>query len=106
MFVHTKKSGAVAVAIAILLSACGGGGGGGTQAVTPPVTAPAVQAPAITAQPAAQSTSAGGSATFTVTGALNWIAHWYEPKGKMSAQDVAEGTVAMLLTGLSPVGKE
>ncbi|MBZ6078488.1 TetR/AcrR family transcriptional regulator [Microvirga puerhi] len=45
-------------------------------------------------------------ATFTVTGALNWIAHWYDPEGRMSAQDVAEGTVAMLLTGLSPGGKD
>lgn len=44
-------------------------------------------------------------ATFTVTGALNWIAHWYDPKGSMSARAVAEGTVAMLLTGLSPSRK-
>ncbi len=90
MFVHTKKSGAVVAAIAILLSACGGGGGGGTQAVVPPVTAPAVQAPAITAQPAAQSVSAGGSATFTVTASGTDLAYQWQRDGK----DIAGATSA------------
>jgi AcrR family transcriptional regulator len=44
-------------------------------------------------------------ATFTVTGALNWIAYWYDPKGKMPARAVAEGTVATLMAGLAP-GRE
>ncbi|MCS0612044.1 hypothetical protein NX783_04690 [Massilia kyonggiensis] len=90
MFVHTKKSGAVVAAIAILLSACGGAGGGGTQAVVPPVTAPAVQAPAITAQPAAQSVSAGGSATFTVTASGTDLAYQWQRDGK----DIAGATSA------------
>ena len=90
MFVHTNKSGAVAVAIAILLSACGGGGGGGTQAVAPPVTAPTVQAPAITAQPAAQSVSAGGSATFSVTASGTDLIYQWQRDGK----DIAGATSA------------
>lgn len=45
-------------------------------------------------------------ATFTATGALNWIAHWYDPKGKMSARSVAEGAVAQLLTGLASRKKD
>jgi sugar lactone lactonase YvrE len=90
MFVPTKTSGAVAAAIAILLSACGGGGGGGTPAVTPPVTAPAVQAPAITTQPAAQSVSAGGSATFTVTASGADLAYQWQRDGK----DIAGATSA------------
>jgi AcrR family transcriptional regulator len=45
-------------------------------------------------------------ATFTVTGALNWIAHWYDPKRKMSARAISEGTVAMLLAGLASGRKD
>jgi AcrR family transcriptional regulator len=45
-------------------------------------------------------------AAFTVTGALNWIAHWYDPKGKMSAHAIADGTVAMLLAGLASGRKD
>jgi AcrR family transcriptional regulator len=44
-------------------------------------------------------------ATFTLTGALNWIAHWYEPKGSLSADEVARGAVATLLNGLLPNGR-
>lgn len=40
--------------------------------------------------------------TFTITGALNWIARWYDPQGDMTRDDIAQGTVATLLTGLSP----
>lgn len=40
-------------------------------------------------------------ATFTITGALNWIARWYEPDGALSAQAVAEGAVETLLAGLT-----
>jgi hypothetical protein len=90
MSAQIRKSGAVAVAIAILLSGCGGGGGGGTQAVAPPVTAPTVQAPAIATQPAAQSVSAGGSATFTVTASGADLAYQWQRDGK----DIAGATSA------------
>lgn len=90
MFEQTRKSGAVAVAVAILLSACGGGGGGGTQPAAPPVTAPAVQAPAITTQPAAQSVSAGGSASFTVTASGTDLTYQWQRDGK----DIAGATSA------------
>jgi AcrR family transcriptional regulator len=36
---------------------------------------------------------------FAITGALNWIAKWYTPKGAQSAEDVA-GTMVSLLQGL------
>lgn len=40
--------------------------------------------------------------TFTLTGALNWIAHWYDPKGTLGAEDVADAAVATLVGGLAP----
>ncbi|MBN9552767.1 MAG: TetR family transcriptional regulator [Alphaproteobacteria bacterium] len=40
--------------------------------------------------------------TFTLTGALNWIARWYDPAGSLSAEEVADGCVATLLLGLTP----
>lgn len=39
--------------------------------------------------------------TFTLTGALNWIARWYDPGGALTPQQVAEGTVATLVAGLA-----
>jgi AcrR family transcriptional regulator len=39
--------------------------------------------------------------TFTLTGALNWIARWYDPKGPLTPQQVADGAVAMLVAGLA-----
>lgn len=39
--------------------------------------------------------------TFTLTGALNWIARWYDPQGPLTPQQVAEGTVATLIAGLA-----
>ncbi|MDX2483970.1 MAG: TetR/AcrR family transcriptional regulator [Pseudodonghicola sp.] len=39
---------------------------------------------------------------FTVAGALNWIARWYRPEGGLSAQQVADNTVATLIHGLIP----
>lgn len=39
--------------------------------------------------------------TFTLTGALNWIARWYDEKGQLSPREVAEGCVAMLVAGLA-----
>ena len=40
--------------------------------------------------------------TFTVTGALNWIARWYDPEGSIAAEDVAAQTVDNLIRGLAP----
>jgi AcrR family transcriptional regulator len=34
-------------------------------------------------------------ATFAVSGALNWIAKWYDPNGPRSADDVADALTAM-----------
>jgi sugar lactone lactonase YvrE len=90
MLIETRKSGAIAAAVAILLSACGGGGGGGTQPATPPVTTPTTQAPTIAAQPAAQSVSAGGSATFTVTASGTDLTYQWQRDGK----DIAGATSA------------
>lgn len=59
----------------------------------------------------ADGTLAGGDprlVTFTLTGALNWIARWYDPAGPLSPQQIAEGTVATLMAGLAahPSAKE
>lgn len=43
---------------------------------------------------------------FTVAGALNWIARWYEPDGPMSRETVAEDVVQTLMSGLLPDRKE
>lgn len=40
--------------------------------------------------------------TFTLTGALNWIARWYDPEGPLSPDDIADGCLAVLLNGLMP----
>jgi AcrR family transcriptional regulator len=40
--------------------------------------------------------------TFTLTGALNWIARWYDSKGAMSREEIADGCVATLVDGLAP----
>lgn len=40
--------------------------------------------------------------TFTLAGALNWIARWYDPDGARAAEDVADATVATLVNGLAP----
>lgn len=40
--------------------------------------------------------------TFTLTGALNWIAQWYDPKGPSTAEEVAAACVATLVKGLEP----
>lgn len=40
--------------------------------------------------------------TFTLTGALNWIARWYDPKGPLSPEDIADGCVHTLVLGLAP----
>jgi AcrR family transcriptional regulator len=40
--------------------------------------------------------------TFTLAGALNWIARWYDENGQLAPQDVAEGCVATLIAGLAP----
>jgi AcrR family transcriptional regulator len=38
--------------------------------------------------------------TFTLTGALNWIARWYDTNGPLSREQVADGCVATLVKGL------
>ncbi len=90
MFVSTKTTGAAAAVVVTLLAACGGGGGGGTPSAAPPVTAPTAQAPTISAQPAAQSVSAGGSATFTVTASGSDLTYQWQRDGK----DIAGATSA------------
>jgi AcrR family transcriptional regulator len=40
--------------------------------------------------------------TFTLAGALNWIARWYDPDGARVAEEVADATVATLVNGLAP----
>lgn len=39
---------------------------------------------------------------FTLAGALNWPARWFVPGGPMSASEVAERMVAMLIDGVAP----
>jgi len=43
--------------------------------------------------------------TFTLTGALNWIARWYDVKGSMSREEIADGCGATLVNGLAPRGR-
>ena len=40
--------------------------------------------------------------TFTLTGALNGIGHWFDPDGEMSADDVAAKMVTVLINGIAP----
>jgi AcrR family transcriptional regulator len=40
--------------------------------------------------------------TFTLTGALNWIARWYDPQGPLRREEIADGCVAILVHGLAP----
>lgn len=50
-------------------------------------------------------TIAGGDVqmmTFTLAGALNWIARWYRPDGPLTSEQVAEGCVGVLVNGLAP----
>ena len=42
--------------------------------------------------------------TFTLAGALNWIARWYDPHGTATRDDIADGVVATLVRGLAPRG--
>jgi sugar lactone lactonase YvrE len=92
MMTQQRKYGVAAAVVAVLLSACGGGGGGagGTQAGSAPVTVPTAQAPTIASQPAAQSVSAGASATFTVTASGTDLAYQWQRDGK----DIAGATSA------------
>lgn len=39
---------------------------------------------------------------FTLAGALNWPARWYEPTGESSAEAVASNMVDILIHGLAP----
>jgi len=40
--------------------------------------------------------------TFVATGALNWIARWYDPRGSMTAEDIAQSCVETLINGFRP----
>ena len=40
--------------------------------------------------------------TFTLTGALNWIARWFDEDGPMSVEEVAKACVDTLIGGLAP----
>jgi AcrR family transcriptional regulator len=40
-------------------------------------------------------------AAFAVAGALNWICHWYEPDGPLSAEEIASQFAQMLTQGLA-----
>jgi AcrR family transcriptional regulator len=40
--------------------------------------------------------------TFMITGALNWIVHWHDSQGDMSAEEIALASVEVLLHGLTP----
>lgn len=39
--------------------------------------------------------------TFTLIGALNWIAYWHDPKGRLTPEEIAEGAVETLLRGVA-----
>ncbi|RJF81204.1 TetR/AcrR family transcriptional regulator [Azospirillum cavernae] len=41
-------------------------------------------------------------AAFTLSGALSWIARWYQPDGALDADAVAQQSIALLLNGLRP----
>jgi AcrR family transcriptional regulator len=41
-------------------------------------------------------------AAFVSAGALSWIARWFDPKGEMSVDEVAQASIDMLLRGLAP----
>lgn len=43
-------------------------------------------------------------AAFTLAGALNWPARWHDPDGALSAGQIAEAMVDILLSGLEPKG--
>ena len=40
-------------------------------------------------------------AAFTLAGALSWIGRWYDPKGPLGPEDVAQHCTALLMNGLS-----
>ena len=40
-------------------------------------------------------------AAFSIAGALNWICHWYEPEGALSAEEIATQFARTLTLGLS-----
>ena len=39
-------------------------------------------------------------ATFTLMGALSWVGRWYDPKGDLSADDIAQQCCGLLMRGL------
>ena len=45
-------------------------------------------------------------AAFSIAGALNWICHWYEPEGALSAEEIASQFARTLTQGLARRKKE
>ena len=45
-------------------------------------------------------------AAFSIAGALNWICHWYEPEGALSAQEIASQFARTLTQGLRAAKEE
>ena len=43
-------------------------------------------------------------AAFAIAGALNWISMWYKPGGALSAEEIAENLVRILIEGLTSRG--
>ncbi|SPJ24115.1 TetR/AcrR family transcriptional regulator [Palleronia abyssalis] len=39
--------------------------------------------------------------SFTLAGALNWIARWFDPEGPMSREEVAQSVVSILMNGVA-----
>ncbi len=39
-------------------------------------------------------------AAFTLAGALSWVGRWYRPGGALSAEDIAQQCIALLMNGL------
>ncbi len=39
---------------------------------------------------------------FTLAGALNWPGRWHDPDGPLSAEQVADSLVDILISGLAP----
>jgi hypothetical protein len=91
-----------ALVCALLLSACGGSGGGSpaTPPSDPPSSPPppAATAPSITTQPASQTSSEGGTATFTVTaaGTAPLAYQWQKDSTAITGATAASYTTPML----------
>ncbi len=43
--------------------------------------------------------------TFSIFGAMHWLARWYRPGGELSPQEIADRVFTLFDTGLKPVGR-